>query len=719
MNAADHTGEKIVSAHKAVFAQPPENTPCNAAVDGPLLGNGDTLAALGGSAEGLRFHINKNDLWVMKLPHESKPQPLAVLELSLPDMAGASYQVEQAMLTAVTSGRFEKGPRTLLMEAYVCAVENLLVVKLEARGGAIAATMRLDTPANVLSGETANLFDKDQVQVAQRVFDKDVIVTAGAACAVKNPGPDGSFVLEPGKPVTIAAAVCSIFDEKDYCAAAIHQALSVDDSRLAELRQSHEQWWRAFWDESFVEIPDKALEQRYYLSNYVLASASRVKDFPPGLFGWVTNDDPMWAGDYHTNYNHVATFYGLYAANHIAQADPCHQPFLDGLDFYRRWCREELGVEGVYQPVGIGPKGSVAYLIALMQKSNSAYSCVPMAFRWYATYDLDFARQVWPFVSGTALFWENWLKFENGRYVIYQDAVHEGSGDDINPIVSLGFVRMVMDLALDISRELGVDAPRRAKWQHIRDHISDYPACTVRDLPEKFWPRHLPHDEGTLSLPIFRYTEKGTPWWADNTVGLQHIYPAGGIGLDSPPELLDRSRNQITVMARWDDFNGKNSIYAAAARVGYDPHVILDEMRNMLADIGLPNGMIRGNPHGMENQSIVPNAIQEMLLQSHDGVLRFFPCWPGEMDGRFGSLRARGAFLVWARLAGGQVRDVKILSEKGRDCTVVNPWPGKPVALHRNGKAAETFRADRFAFKTSRGEHLALAPQAGHTPLSH
>ena len=97
----------------------------------------------------------------------------------------------------------------------------------------------------------------------------------------------------------------------------------------------------------------------------------------------------------------------------------------------------------------------------------------------------------------------------------------------------------------------------------------------------------------------------------------------------------------------------------------------------MIQKIGLPNGMIAGNPHGMEHQSIVPNAIQEMLMQSHEGVIRFFPCWPMDQDARFGTLRARGAFLVSAELKDGVVRGVKIVSEKGRDCTVLNPWPGK------------------------------------------
>jgi hypothetical protein len=146
--------------------------------------------------------------------------------------------------------------------------------------------------------------------------------------------------------------------------------------------------------------------------------------------------------------------------------------------------------------------------------------------------------------------------------------------------------------------------------------------------------------------------------------------------------------------------------------VGYDPAVILQQMHSMLARIALPNGMIAGNPHAMEHQSIVPNAIQEMLFQSHEGVLRLFPCWPRELDARFGTLRARGAFLVSAELKGGVAGDVKILSEKGRDCVVQNPWPGKSVAVVRNGAKAETLDGERWSLKTKPGEVLVLARAA-------
>ena len=96
-----------------------------------------------------------------------------------------------------------------------------------------------------------------------------------------------------------------------------------------------------------------------------------------------------------------------------------------------------------------------------------------------------------------------------------------------------------------------------------------------------------------------------------------------------------------------------------------------------------------------------------MLLQSHEGVLRFFPCWPKDQDARFGNLRAVGAFLVSAELKNGVVAGVKIVSEKGRDCTVQNPWPGKKVIL----AGRETLAGERFTFKTQPEETIALAPE--------
>lgn len=244
-------------------------------------------------------------------------------------------------------------------------------------------------------------------------------------------------------------------------------------------------------------------------------------------------------------------------------------------------------------------------------------------------------------------------------------------------------------VALDMSESLDSDADRRAKWRHILDHLSDY---TTQQKNGK---------------TVFRYSEEGTAWWPDNTLGIQHIYPGGAIGLDSDPELLEVARNTIDLMQRWLDGNGSNSFFPAAVRVGYDPNVILQKLAEY-SEHTVPNGFQKDNCHGVENCSTVPNTINEMLCMGHGHVVRVFPVWPRNRDAGFRDIRTWGAFLVSSSLRDGRVESVRLRSERGRPCTLVNPWPGEEVRLSRNGKQAERLQGERISFRTSVGEEIVL-----------
>jgi len=65
---------------------------------------------------------------------------------------------------------------------------------------------------------------------------------------------------------------------------------------------------------------------------------------------------------------------------------------------------------------------------------------------------------------------------------------------------------------------------------------------------------------------------------------------------------------------------------------------------------------------------------------------------------------------VGSELKGGEVQYVWVLSEKGRDLTLVNPWPDQDVSLKRDGKPAETLSGERFTIETTPGERLMLRP---------
>ena len=723
---------RIVSQYKAMFLYPAKGAPSKTIVNGPLLGNGDMGVCISAIDKGQRFWLCKNDFWKLTDRTQSGgPRVFGGLDVKLPEHGGG-WPAEQRLYEAVTVSTYARGKRGKVdgrveMRSWVAASENMLVVEMTASGEDADVEVNLWVQEGN-DAEVATGTDGDS-QWATRRFAKDVKIATEAACAAKSIGAKGAkFSIKAGRTVAIVAAMQSGFKSKTPLAAVRASIDAMDAAGLAEMKKKHAAWWREFWAKSFVEIGDPVLEQRYYLSHYVMACASRDPDFPPGIFGtWNTTDTPGWMGDYHLNYNHMAPYYALYSSNHIAQADPYHGPILD---FRRRaqwYARNALNCRGVYYPVGIGPKGVETTLnypttgyakpqhvekggLFYHQKSNAAYCLVNVAMRWYHTYDKAYAKQLYPLVRDVADFWEDYLKFENGRYVIYKDSVHErsGNGNDFNSIVSLGLVRNAFELAIDMSSEMGVDADRHAKWNHILDNLSTWSYQTLR-LP------HGPGEDRSVKKPerkVFRYTERGTAWWRNNTLGIQHIYPAGAIGLDSPPEVLEVSRNTIDVMNRWFDGNGMNSFYPAAVRVGYDPKVILAKLREMVTTKGGPNGFIKRNPHGIENCSIVPNTINEMLCMGHRGALRLFPVWPKNTDARFALLRAWGAFLIDSELRDGVVRYVRIKSERGRPCTVQNPWPRHKVTVFRGGVKAETVSGSRFTLKTRVDEELRLLPHA-------
>ncbi|MBI9061890.1 MAG: hypothetical protein JEZ14_07860 [Marinilabiliaceae bacterium] len=722
--------QKLISKHRIIFNEAPGRIPVPHSVDAPLLGNGYTGVAISGNPEKQTYYIARNDFWRLKNGYnESFPAVLGRIEIEIPELKEATYHVEQNLYKAKTNSSFTMDDLEVNYCTYVSAAEDLMIIELSLKG-----KQRINGKINLLLPGKKEIIDnppldikfptkedtaieKDGVIWISRAFEQDVDIPTQSAIAVNILNePSNTFTLTPEKKVVIACAFSSNFKSDNCVKTVIDNVVAINKSELKEIEKKHEAWWQDFWSKSYVDIHDDLIEKQYYLSNYNMACFSRDKDFPPSIFGTcITKERPYWNGDYHLNYNHIAPYYGLYSSNHIEQADPYYAPVLAMTERGKYYSSEITGIkEGIMLPVGIGPLGmettrkndlmtnhrkyteegnEEAGGLFFGQKSNSAYCVVNMAMQFYHTYDLEYAKRIYAFVKGVATFWENYLTFEEDRYVIYNDAIHEGTVGTMNPILSLGLVRMVMQTAIDMSMELGVDSERADNWQYVKDHLSDY---TYQERDGK---------------KVFRYTEKGTDWWGDNTLGIQHIYPSGQIGLNSDPELLRVAHNTIDVMQRWIDFNGSNSFFPAAVRVGYDADTILSKMHAYI-DHTYPNGFQLGNPHGIENFSTVPNTINEMLCMGHQGVLRVFPLWPESKDASFHSLRTYGAFLVSSELKDGQVSYVNIFSEKGKTCILDNPWPGQELVIQSNFKKKQEIKSGgrRIIINTKAGEKLIISP---------
>ena len=99
-------------------------------------------------------------------------------------------------------------------------------------------------------------------------------------------------------------------------------------------------------------------------------------------------------------------------------------------------------------------------------------------------------------------------------------------------------------------------------------------------------------------------------------------------------------------------------------------------------------------------------ALQEILLQSHGGIIRIAPAVSAEWSGIF-RLRAEGGFLVTADIDGGVVRVAEVESELGGACTIANPWTGECV-VRREGDVALRSGERVVALPTCRGQKYVL-----------
>lgn len=104
------------------------------------------------------------------------------------------------------------------------------------------------------------------------------------------------------------------------------------------------------------------------------------------------------------------------------------------------------------------------------------------------------------------------------------------------------------------------------------------------------------------------------------------------------------------------------------------------------------NGCVHNHGGMLENIGATV-AINDLLLQSHGGRMRFFPAWNATVLGAasFATLRAYGAFLISATVdASGTVGPVSVESELGGDVVFESAWSGHAPKVVSEGATIPT-----------------------------
>ena len=554
------------------------------------------------------------------------------------------------------------------------------------------------------------------------------------------------FALSPdGSKITVVTAVLSNFDPDylpaeardpnvypDPTAPAQQLARNVSNLKvLAELRASTTAWWGEYWEKSSVSLPSApAMENQWYRALYVLASSHRTDITPfsvaPGIVWPKTTDAPSFRGAFTMNYNQEALYYGIHAANHAEIGTPFYNAMLQYIPRGRKDAETQFQCPGINMECEIFHWGqTVSGLGDQGQRSNAALAAVPMANHWLWNRDVEWLNATgWPFLDEVAQFWECYLQkgfnypgTPNGSYSSVNDCLGElccETNDspgypslhfsdpevvDVNPHITLALLRFLFPVFVDATEALGIEPERRKLWQHLHSNLAPLPLAYNVSGNKTVFGDVLGSKVYSATLNIYL----GWPGYDD--------------ALTTDATLRQTLKNTLDVLPvffAWPQYPAARvrlQDYATQANATWN--TLIGTMDRISA-----NGLQKGQ--GVDGTMAGGlGIVNELLLQTHTGVIELFPQVPPGQPASFTNLRGRGAFLVSASMAAGtrdQIDDVAIVSEMGGAVTLRSPWASHPsvsVVASSSGAAVAVRSAGNgvFSWDTKPGLTYAVAPK--------
>lgn len=666
-----------------------------------------------------------------------------------PTTASAPFHEEEDIVDARVRTSMSIGGTPLSLTTWLAPSSDVLVtsvtsdgttpVQLQSRtfSGAAASqnsayTNTAGTSGDVMTATRTTAPGKNwvsQASMATRVLGADVgsLRTVGSTA-------ETDFTLNPGQTADIVTAVAGGGQNPaDTEAAAASLAAAQTPATVSALATADTAWWKNYWMQSNVTVPDQTLMQYYYAAQYFIGSASRPGDLAPALYGlWTTTDTPEFNGDYHQNYNAVGPFYGVYSSNrpdlalpyfgvvdaYIPQAQVNAQTMLTKieptyLDSLFPSGGLPAGSSGVLYPVGIGPYGSTTGGPPnfLQQTVDALFNATQYIAYWdYTQNDTFLKNEAMPYLADVADFWRYYLQKDpsTGVYHFYSGPHENTWGEDSS--ADLGMLKETLQTLIAGVRELGKQADpawvgAEPTWEDILSHLPPQPTTVVN---------------GTT---VYSLVEPGSMVASasggdgrdihpgDNTVNLEFIAPGNQIGINSPAPERQTAIDTLNVMNSWGQTNSFVKVFTQAAQVGYPAQQLIDKLDAQIVHGTVANLNISDGNNGLEKVGTTA-AVNDLLVQRSEGVIDLFPEWPSAQDASFYQLLTPGAFEVSSALKGGRVQYATITSEAGKQLRLTDPWPGLPLSVttQEGDQIHYTVQGGVIAFDTRKGVTYQVSP---------
>lgn len=413
---------------------------------------------------------------------------------------------------------------------------------------------------------------------------------------------------------------------------------------------------------------DPELEQTMFAyGRYLLASTSRPGGLPANLQGlWNDSNTPPWGGDYHTNINLQMNYWAAESCA-LPEAHQALVGFIRAMSGPSRAATQSAfgpEVPGWTARTSQSPFGGNAWE---WNTVASAWYMQHIAEHWAFSPDSAYLRETaLPMLEEVCRFWEHRLIENESGDLVAPDGWSPEHGD----------------------RADGVMYDQQIVW----DLFENYLMCAgaAGDTADQTFVGRVRELQARLAPNRIGRWGQLQEWQEDiddpesihrHTSHLFAVFPGRQITPDLTPDLAAAAR--VSLFARCGGQTGvplsEENVSGESLQSWVWPWRAAAFAR--LREAGPAYAMVRGllryntldNLFCFANAGVFqidgnlgyPGAIAEMLLQSHDGIIRLLPAIPDRWkNGSFRGLRARGGYAVNCTWRDGAVTDYTIVADR-------------------------------------------------------
>ena len=419
--------------------------------------------------------------------------------------------------------------------------------------------------------------------------------------------------------------------------------------------------------------PDNNLVGLYFdFGRYLMISCSRQGTKPANLQGiWNKDFYPAWGSRYTININTEMNFW---CAENCNLSD-CHMALLEHLKVMlpngEKVAKDMYGIEGFVAHHNTDLFGDCApqdnWISATIWASGAAWLCTHIWTHYEFTLDKDFLKEYLPIMKRACVFMKNYLFENDGKLMTGPSLSPENTY--IHTSGEQGQICVGPTMDTMIVRDLFTDCIKASEVLDDEDELTDALRVLLPKLPENKIGKHG---------QIMEWTED----YDETEIGHRHIsqlyglYPSSQLTFEKTPELMKAA--QATIERRLSHGGGGTGwsrawIINMWARLqnGNEAGKHLD---HLFFGSTYPNCFDKHSPFQIDGNFGGTAGIAEMLLQSHDGLIRLLPAIPDHwIDGSVSGLKARGDVTVNMTWKDGKVETAELIANQGGKITLRAP----------------------------------------------